>query len=392
MNFKQPARALEAEIAQHRHWLHRHAELSFQEAETTQYLIAELEKLGIPVTAFSDYHGCIGHIKGAKPGKTVLLRADIDALPTAENSGVDYASEHPGVMHACGHDCHTAMLLGAARMLMQKRDELCGTVKLIFQMAEEIGRKSEEYVKRGALDNIDAIFGMHVWVHLPVGKCNFEAGPRMACSDRFTIQIHGEASHGSTPFLGKDAMVAAASAVMAIQGIVSRINDPRNPLVLTVGAMNGGQRMNILADHVEIVGACRAFDREQRRQIPGLIENAVKSAAAVYGCTADCDYYFGPDPLINDDRELVSLAQKAAKEQLGSDCLLPLEKMTGAEDFSVYLTKAPGIYGYLGVRNEEKGITADHHNPLFDVDESALPEGAGIYARFALDYLGAHAK
>ena len=187
-------------------------------------------------------------------------------------------------------------------------------------------------------------------------------------------------------------MVAAASAVMAIQGIVSRINDPRNPLVLTVGAMNGGQRMNILADHVEIVGTCRAFDREQRRQIPGLIENAVKSAAAVYGCTADCDYYFGPDPLINDDRELVSLAQKAAKEQLGSDCLLPLEKMTGAEDFSVYLTKAPGIYGYLGVRNEEKGITADHHNPLFDVDESALPEGAGIYARFALDYLSAHAK
>ena len=137
MNFKQPARALEAEIAQHRHWLHRHAELSFQEAETTQYLIAELEKLGIPVTAFSDYHGCIGHIKGAKPGKTVLLRADIDALPTVENSGVDYASEHPGVMHACGHDCHTAMLLGAAKLLKNAESELCGNVELLFQSAEE---------------------------------------------------------------------------------------------------------------------------------------------------------------------------------------------------------------------------------------------------------------
>lgn len=379
-------------VIETRRWLHAHPELGCEEIETTKFICAELEKIGVEVQTFEGITGCVGTIHGAKPGKTVMLRADIDALPMQEKNQVPYASVNPGVMHSCGHDCHTAMLLGAARMLMQKRDELCGTVKLIFQMAEEIGRKSEEYVKRGALDNIDAIFGMHVWVHLPVGKCNFEAGPRMACSDRFTIQIHGEASHGSTPFLGKDAMVAAASAVMAIQGIVSRITDPRNPLVLTVGAMNGGQRMNILADHVEIVGTCRAFDREQRRQIPGLIENAVKSAAAVYGCTADCDYYFGPDPLINDDRELVSLAQKAAKEQLGSDCLLPLEKMTGAEDFSVYLTKAPGIYGYLGVRNEEKGITADHHNPLFDVDESALPEGAGIYARFALDYLSAHAK
>ena len=259
-------------VIETRRWLHAHPELGCEEIETTKFICAELEKIGVEVQTFEGITGCVGTIHGAKPGKTVMLRADIDALPMQEKNQVPYASVNPGVMHSCGHDCHTAMLLGAARMLMQKRDELCGTVKLIFQMAEEIGRKSEEYVKRGALDNINAIFGMHVWVHLPVGKCNFEAGPRMACSDRFTIQIHGEASHGSTPFLGKDAMVAAASAVMAIQGIVSRINDPRNPLVLTVGAMNGGQRMNILADHVEIVGTCRAFDREQRRQIARLFD------------------------------------------------------------------------------------------------------------------------
>ena len=213
MDFAQRAQQLRETIVRDRRWIHRHPELSYHEHETTAYLVCRLTRMGIPVQTFGDYTGCIATIQGGQPGRTVLLRADIDALPIQEETGLDFASVHPGVMHACGHDCHTAMLLGAARMLMQKRDELCGTVKLIFQMAEEIGRKSEEYVKRGALDNIDAIFGMHVWVHLPVGKCNFEAGPRMACSDRFTIQIHGEASHGSTPFLGKDAMVAAASAV-----------------------------------------------------------------------------------------------------------------------------------------------------------------------------------
>ena len=391
MTIQELAAAQKDYVIETRRYLHAHPELGCEEVETTKFIQAELEKIGVEVQTFPDITGCIGTIRGAKPGKTVMLRADIDALPMQEKTGACYASVNDGVMHSCGHDCHTAMLLGAARVLMQKKDEIQGTVKLIFQMAEEIGRKSEEYVKRGCLDDVDAIFGMHVWVNLPVGKCSFEAGPRMACSDRFTIQIHGEASHGSTPFLGKDAMVAAANAVMAIQSIVSRVNDPRDPLVLTVGAMNGGQRMNILADHVEIVGTCRAFSRELRQRVPGLIENAVKNAAAIYGCTADCEYYFGPDPLLNEDEDLVALAQKAARDQVGQDCLMHLEKMTGAEDFSVYLSKAPGIYGYLGIRNEEKGITANHHNPLFDVDESALPKGTGIYAQFALDYLNEHA-
>lgn len=383
----------EQDIIANRRHLHAHPEVGLHEVETTNFICAELEKLGVEVQRFEDITGCIGTIHGGKPGKTVMLRADIDALPIQEaDTSRSYCSVNPGVMHACGHDCHTAMLLGAAHILMDLRESLHGTVKLIFQMAEEVARYSEEYVKRDCLKGVDAVFGMHVWVDVPAGKANFQHGERMACSDRFTIQIHGESTHGSTPFLGRDAMVAAAAAVMALQTIVSRSNDPRNSLVLTVGKMNGGFRMNILADHVELVGTVRAFNRDLRNSIPGLIESVVKNTVAAYGCTADCDYFFGPDPVINDHADLVELAQAAAESQLGKDCLVPLSKMTGAEDFSVFMSEVPGVYGYLGCRNEAKGITINHHHPMFDVDESVLRHGAGIYARFAIDYLSKHAE
>lgn len=300
--------------------------------------------------------GCIGTIEGGQPGKTVMLRADIDALPIQENPGKSYCSVNPGVMHACGHDCHTAMLLGAARILSEHKAELKGTVKLIFQMAEEIGRKSEEYVKRGALEGVDAIFGMHVWSAMDLGSASFESGERMACSDRFTIQIHGKLSHGSAPHQGRDAILAAAAVVMALQSIPSRINDPLDSLVVTVGMMNGGTKENILADHVELVGTVRAFNREFRAGMPERIKELVTNVAKGYGCSADCDYYFGPSPLINDDEELVELARKAAEKELGEGCLKHLPKMTGAEDFSVYMEHIPGVYGYLGFRNKEKGI------------------------------------
>ena len=375
-------------VIQARHYLHSHPEVGEQEVNTTRYICGELEKKGEAVQTFEGITGCVGTIEGKYPGKTVMLRADIDALPIEEQPGKSYCSQNPGVMHACGHDCHTAMLLGAARILASHREEICGTVKLIFQMAEEIGRKSEEYVKRGALEGVDAIFGMHVWSSLDVGTANFEEGERMACSDRFTIRVHGKKSHGSAPHEGNDAILAAAYVVMALQSIPSRQISPLDSLVVTVGMMNGGTKENILADETELVGTVRVFDREFRKSMPERIRQAASQAAGICGCSVDCDYYFGPSPLINDHEDLIRLAAEAAKAELGEDCLRSLPKVTGAEDFSVYMEHIPGVFGYLGVRNREKGTVCTHHHPAFDVDEDVLYHGTGIYVRFALGFLG----
>lgn len=389
MNVKELAKEQESYVIQCRHYFHSHPELSTKEVNTTRFIKEELEKMGVEVQEFEGITGCVGTIKGDKPGKTVMLRADIDALPITENPGKSYCSLNPGVMHACGHDCHTSMLLGAAKILSAHRDEIHGTVKLIFQMAEEIGRKSEEYVKRGALEGVDAIFGMHIWSAVPAGKVNFESGERMACSDRFTIKIHGKSSHGSAPHEGKDAIIAGAAAIQALQTIPSRINNPFNALVVTVGIFNGGTKENIIADQAELTGTVRAFNREFRNSMPEVIKSVVEPVVKGYGCSAEVDYYFGPSPLINDHEDLVQIARGAASKEMGEDALIPLKKMTGAEDFSVYMETVPGVFGYLGCRNEEKGIIAAHHHPAFDVDEDVLYHGTGIYVQFALDYLNA---
>lgn len=389
MNVKELAKEQESYVIQCRHYLHSHPELSTKEVNTTRFIKEELEKMGVEVQEFEGITGCVGTIKGDKPGKTVMLRADIDALPITENPGKSYCSLNPGVMHACGHDCHTSMLLGAAKILSAHRDEIHGTVKLIFQMAEEIGRKSEEYVKRGALEGVDAIFGMHIWSAVPAGKVNFESGERMGCSDRFTIKIHGKSSHGSAPHEGKDAIIAGAAAIQALQTIPSRINNPFNALVVTVGIFNGGTKENIIADQAELTGTVRAFNREFRNSMPEVIKSVVEPVVKGYGCSAEVDYYFGPSPLINDHEDLVQIARGAASKEMGEDTLIPLKKMTGAEDFSVYMETVPGVFGYLGCRNEEKGIIAAHHHPAFDVDEDVLYHGTGIYVQFALDYLNA---
>ena len=392
MNVHESVIRLKDHILEMRRTLHRHPELSCKEIQTTAFIVAELQKIGIPVITFEDITGCVGVIQGSKPGKTVVLRADIDALPISEQSGVPFSSENPGVMHACGHDCHTAMLLGAAQVLWDMRDSLHGTVKLLFQMGEEIGRKSEEYVKRGVLEGADAIFGMHVWPTMDTGTYNFEDGERMACSDRFTIRIHGLAAHGSAPHLGHDAVLAGAAAVMALQSIPSRQKSPLDALVVTVGIMNGGTKQNILADSLELVGTVRAFNREFRNSMPDRIREVVENTVKAYGCTADCDYYFGPSPLINDDPELVRIARNAAAAVMGNEGFRKVQKTTGAEDFSVFTESIPGVYGYLGIRNPAKGIECTNHHPAFTVDEDVLVQGTEIYIRFAHDYLNSYAE
>ena len=388
MDTKALALAEKDYIIGERRRFHAHPELGTEEYETTKHIAEELRRMGIDVRTFDDITGCVGTLRGGRPGKTVMLRADIDALPIQEaDLTKPYASRNPGVMHACGHDCHTAMLLGAAKILAARREEIPGTVKFIFQMAEEIGTESRHYVEKGCLDGVDAIYGMHVWIQLPTGKVNIEDGPRMACSDRFTIRIHGKAAHGSQPHKGHDSILAAAAVVMALQSLVSRVNDPQNTFVLTTGMMNGGTRDNIVAAETELVGTVRAFDKDFRRSVPELIRKTAEKTAEAYGCTAECSYFFGPAPLINGCHALNETARNAARKILGENALAPMERQMGAEDFSVYLEKTPGLYAYLGCRNEAKGLVSPHHSVTFDVDEDALPAGAALYAQFALDFL-----
>lgn len=388
MEIKNMAFAQEDYVIACRHHLHMHPELGTKEVETTKFIVQELKAAGIDeIQTFDDITGCVATIRGAYPGKTVMLRADIDALPMQEENDCAYKSQNDGVMHSCGHDCHTAMLLGAARVLVAQKEHIHGTVKLLFQMAEEIGTESRHYVEKGCLDNVDALFGMHVWSWIDSGKASFEDGARMACSDRFVVTVSGKSAPAAAPQQGRDAIVAAANVVMALQGIVSRLNAPENSLVVTVGMMNGGSPALQLADKVELVGTVRTFDKKFRDGMPEMIQSVAQNAAAAYGCTADCSYTFGPSPLINEHMDLNALARGAVTKVMGEDALTHLEKMTGAEDFSVLMEKVPGVYGYLGVRNLTKNINCVHHHPLFKVDEEQLKYGCGVYAQFALDYL-----
>lgn len=388
MEIKDMAFAQEDYVIACRHHLHMHPELGTKEVETTKFIVQELKAAGIDeIQTFDDITGCVATIRGAHPGKTVMLRADIDALPMQEENDCAYKSQNDGVMHSCGHDCHTAMLLGAARLLVAQKENIHGTVKLLFQMAEEIGTESRHYVEKGCLDNVDALFGMHVWSWIDSGKASFEDGARMACSDRFVVTVSGKSAPAAAPQQGRDAIVAAANVVMALQGIVSRLNAPENSLVVTVGMMNGGSSALQLADKVELVGTVRTFDKKFRDGMPEMIQSVAQNAAAAYGCTADCAYTFGPSPLINEHQDLNELARGAVTKIMGEGALTHLEKMTGAEDFSVLMEKVPGVYGYLGVRNLAKNINCAHHHPLFRVDEEQFKYGCGVYAQFALDYL-----
>lgn len=388
LKVKDEAQKLQEYIVEQRRYFHAHPELGTEEVGTTAHIVEELKKMGIAVTTFDDCTGAVGVIKGDYPGKIVMLRADIDALPIQENDhGQEYISKTPGVMHACGHDCHTAMLLGAAKILSAHREEIHGTVKLLFQMAEELGTESRHYVENGSLDDVDAIYGAHIWALLDSGYANFEDGERMACSDRITLKIKGKAAHGSAPQDGKDAIVAASAVVMGLQTLVSRVNDPKNTFVLTIGAMNGGTQSNVIAQEVELVGTTRTFNKEFRNSLPKLIEDEAKTIAKAYGCEAECTYFFGPAPLINEHKELNDLARGAVTKMLGTDCLVHMDKQMGAEDFSVYLDKVPGVFGFIGARNKDKGICCVHHHPDFDVDEDVFAAGTGTYVQFALDYL-----
>ncbi|MBQ8647648.1 MAG: amidohydrolase [Oscillospiraceae bacterium] len=399
MNFKKPAEAIQPWLEEQRHWLHRHPELSFQEWETTKYIVAQLEAMDIPVTTFPDYPGCIGHLKGSKPGKTVMLRADIDALPTIENSGVEFSSENPGVMHACGHDCHATNLLGAARLLKAVESELCGNVELLFQSGEEDFTGSRYYVHNGYLDDVDFVYGMHVWPNIPSGTLDISDGKRMASCDNFVLTVHGVSAHGSQPHNGKDAIVAACSIIMNLQTLVSRMNDPLNPLVVTVGKITAGTQFNIITDTAVLEGTIRGYSRAIREQVKEEFHKLVRTTAESLGCTVDIEYRWLEDPISNDDHKVNAIARAAAAKLVGAENVRSLPAGLGSEDFGYLVNDRTGTrpvrncaFGFVGCYDESCGAVWSIHSDKFKINESILHIGAAQYAQFAYDYLEEMAK
>ena len=392
MDIRALAEKYEGYIIEQRRWFHAHPELSWEEFGTTDHIQEELEKMGLEVHRFEGRPGCTAMIYGGKavPGaKTVALRADIDALPVEEKTGLPFASENPGVMHACGHDTHMAMLLGAAKIMCEVKDELEGNVKLLFQAAEETCFGAEYYVQQGVLDGVDAIYGQHIWAGLEAPYLNVQPGVRMASCDNFTITVEGSSTHGSTPHLGTDAIVAAASIIMNIQTIVSRNNDPLNALVVSIGEIHGGQRFNILANKVVMEGTCRTHSREMRGKIEPLLRRICEDTAAAFGAKAELKYDAFPSPVINDHDDLNQIAHDAAVKLYGEEGIKEMPRVMGSEDFAYFMDVVPGIFGFLGSRDAEH--QASNHNDCYDVPEDVLKRGAAMHAQFAADYLSAKA-
>ena len=389
MDIKEKAENIKDYIIEMRRHFHQNPELSLEEFETTKKIVNELEKMSIEVSTFKDgLTGCIGTIKGAKEGKTLLLRADIDALSVHEKTNLEFASRVDGKIHACGHDCHAAMLLGVAKILSEMKDKFSGNIKLFFQAAEESGLGAKLSIEQGVMDNVDACYGVHVTPRFESPKINMQYGERMAATDVFKLTVKGTSSHGSSPHLGHDAIVASAAIITALQTIVSRINNPLKPAVVTIGTIKGGQRFNIIANEVIMEGNIRTFDEIFRKEIETHIREIAESVAKAHSCTAKLEYRYGTGVVLNKDKNLVDIAQNAVKKLYGEDSLVEMEKITGGEDFSLLMEKAPGIFGYIGTRNPRvPGSEKINHHECFTVDEDALIRGTAVAAQFALDYL-----
>jgi len=372
------------EIISLRREFHKNPELSWEEIRTGNRICEELTKLNIKIKRVAKT-GVLGILKGSKSGKTVALRADMDALPIQEANNIPYKSKKEGVMHACGHDGHTAMLLGAAKILSQMRDKIKGTVIFIFQPAEEKAQGASKIIEEGAIKGIDAILGIHLWADLPVGKVSLEPGPRMASTAMFKITIKGKGGHGSRPHQGVDAIMAASAVVMNLQSIVSREISPLDPAVVTIGKFNGGEAWNILCDKVILEGTTRCFNNQIGNKYSTIMERMIKRTANAYRAEGKLEYTILTPVLIN-DLNLSNISSQALIKNFGEESIVKLEKTMGGEDFALYAQEIPSIFALVGARNEDKGAKYPHHHKNFNIDENALIIGTSLYSQFALDF------
>jgi amidohydrolase len=387
--------------------IHQHPELSNREVRTAKLIADHLTSLGIEVRTGVARTGVVGVLKGGKPGPVVALRADMDALPVTELVDLPFKStvraefngQSVGVMHACGHDSHVAMLLGAAEVLAGMRADIAGTVKFIFQPAEEGAPRGEAggaslMIEEGVLASPApaAIFGLHVWPH-PVGTISYRSGPMMAASDQLYITIKGRQTHGAQPWGGIDPIVVSSQVVLGLQTIASRqINVTRQPAIITVGLIQGGTRFNIIPDSVVLHGTVRTFDEEMRRDIKERIRRTVESIAASAGATGTVDFGTGNNPVTFNDPALTAAMLPTLERVAGKSNVTIGELSTPAEDFAMYQQRIPGMFVFLGIvpKGQDVATAPRNHSPHFFVDEGVLPLGVRTLANLALDWLAAH--
>ena len=386
------ARQAEDYILQRRRYYHQHPELSGQETETCAQVERDLRAMGITeITRMQTCHGLTALIRGGKPGKTLGLRSDLDALPITEETGLPFASQNPGVMHACGHDAHIAILLGAARILQENREALPGNIRLIFQPSEENASGARWMAAEHAADDVDALFGAHVWGALDAPLIDVSAGNRMAAADLFSIDVDGTSAHGGQPHLGTDAITVACAMVNNLQQCVARMNDPLHPEVLTIGEFAGGPRFNVISDHVWMQGTTRYFSRAPK--IEAQMRRIIESTAESFGASARLNYQYKSPAVINSDPLMNRVAHDAVLKLFGAESLGHLPANMGGEDFAQLVPAGtPTFFAFIGSRNAEKGITHTNHQPQYTVDEDILVRGSAFTAQFALDYLEAAAE
>ena len=376
-------------IINHRRDFHMHPETGFQEFRTSKIIEQELTKMGFSLTTGVGVTGVVGVLEGNKNGKTVLLRADIDALNMQEENEISYKSQNDGIMHSCGHDTHTAMLLGACKYFSDHVKEINGRLKVVFQSAEEgpMPGGGSFVVKEGHLDDVDAVFGLHILTSQEAGRIAIKKGPAMAAPDEFKIQVTGIGTHASAPHTGKDPVLASAEIISAIQKIVSRQISPLDSAVISVCTIHGGTAFNIIPDTVELTGTIRTLNSDVRQHIFKLLEDVVTYTAKANGCNANLEIIKAYPPLINHEEEsdfVYGIAQKL----IGKSNVEMLENPSmGGEDFSYYLEKKPGAYFWLGGRPKDEKTVYYNHNPKFFIDEAVLLIGTAMHINIVKEFL-----
>ena len=386
IHIKPEIEAIKDKIISTRRDIHQHPELAFNEHRTAKLVAERLKSLGIEVQTGVGKTGVVGTLRGKNSDKTIALRADMDALPIQETGNLDYKSKNDGIMHACGHDGHTAMLLGTAEALSKKYDQLKGTVKFVFQPAEEGQGGARYMIEDGALEGVDEIYGLHLWNYQKYGTIGVKPGPIMAAADLFEITIHGKGGHGAAPQGTKDAIVIASHLVQTLQTIVSRNTNPIESTVVTIGQINGGYNFNIIADTVNMKGTTRAYTEENRQLIKTRMAEIIKGTKQVFDCTIDFEYEDGYPPTVNHPEESEKLLN-AAKKIVGDGASSPYLSM-GGEDFSYFLKDVPGCFFFVGSAPIDKEpLSVPHHCSHFDFDERALLIGSSVYLQLVEDII-----